>query len=264
MIIIGYLAAILIGVSLGLIGGGGSILTLPAMVYLFGLSPLAATSYSLFVVGSTSLVGAYINFRKGLISIKTGLLFGSISIVTVYTIRKWVLPAIPDNLFQVGDIVITKAAATMVFFALLMLFAAVKMIRGQKKVASIASIDRSNWRSVTAYGVLIGLLTGLLGIGGGFILIPTLVLLVKIPMKKAIGTSLFIIALNAFIGFVGDQGHTFINWPFLLIITLIAIAGMFAGTMVGQRIAGEKLKQGFGWSIALIGSFILLKELLLL
>src|SRR6476660_3971842 len=185
----GYIAAAFIGISLGLIGGGGSILTVPVMVYLFGLQPLLATSYSLFVVGSTSLVGAFNNFRKGLINVKAALLFGASSIATVFLTRKFLVPAIPKNIATINNLTITEPLLTMVLFAMLMLVASISMIRNKKvAVEEKECRDCIRFGKLVFYGIAIGIVTGLLGAGGGFLLIPALVILLKLPMKKAIGT----------------------------------------------------------------------------
>ena len=261
---IGYLASLIIGISLGLIGGGGSILTVPVMVYLFGLQPLLATSYSLFVVGSTSLVGAYNNFRKGLVNVKATLLFGASSIVTVFLTRKFLVPAIPKDIVTVGNVAITESLLTMVLFAVLMLVASISMIRNKKvAVEEKECRDCVRFSKLVIYGIVIGLVTGLLGAGGGFLLIPALVLLLKLPMKKAIGTSLAIIALNSLIGFTGDLGHFSIDWFFLFKITTIAVAGIFIGGALSKKIPGDKLKKGFGWFVLVMGVYIIVKETLL-
>lgn len=231
MEIFAYLCSALIGISLGLIGGGGSIMTVPVLVYLFGASPLLATSYSLFIVGSTSLVGAINNHRKGLVDIKTALLFGLGSITTVFLTRKFLIPLIPARIARFGNFELTDNLLTMVLFAVLMVMAASAMINsGAKQETHKTTGEKArNLPKLLGYGIAIGLATGILGAGGGFLLIPALVLLVGLPMKKAIGTSLLIIALNSLIGFTGDLGHFSINWSFLLRITLIAVAGIFIG-----------------------------------
>lgn len=261
----GYIAALFIGISLGLIGGGGSILTVPVMVYLFGVSPLLATSYSLFIVGSTSLIGAASNLRKGLVQVKTALLFGTTSITTVFLTRKFIIPAIPKSFGHIGGFEITESIVTMVLFAILMVVAAVAMIKNGSEADCKPGEDKkhTSMLKLLMYGVLIGLVTGLLGAGGGFLLIPTLVLLLKLPMKEAVGTSLFIIALNSLIGFLGDLGHFAIDWQFLLIITAIAIAGILLGGLLSKKIQGEKLKKGFGWFVLVMGTYIIVKELFL-
>lgn len=257
----GYIASLFIGVSLGLIGGGGSILTVPVLVYLFAISPTIAISYSLFIVGFTSLVGACNNYRKGLVDLKTVLLFGSSSITVVFIARKFIIPFLPDVFFKIGSVNVTHALFVMVVFAILMLAASVSMIKN-KKVEAEASA-KSSPMLLVFYGVLIGLVTGFLGAGGGFLLIPALVILMKLPMKEAIGTSLLIIALNSLIGFLGDIGRHPIDWPFISIISAIAIAGIFIGGYFNQKVDSNKLKKGFGWFVLVIGMYILVKEIFL-
>ncbi len=264
MEVTGYFLAALVGVSLGLIGGGGSILTVPILVYLMGLHPLLATSYSLFIVGSTALAGAANNYRKGFVNIKTALLFGIASISTVFIIRKFLLPVIPEILYSNKNFTISQSVATMVLFGILMLLASISMIKGKedKLILKAAGEQNGNWAiKLILYGILIGLATGFLGAGGGFLVIPTLVILLKMPMKEAVGTSLLIIALNSLIGFSGDLGHFIINWKLLISITLIAIAGIFIGGYLSKKIEGHKLKKAFGWFVLTMGIFILVKEI---
>ena len=262
MQILGYFASLLIGISLGMIGGGGSILTVPVLVYMFGISPVLSTSYSLFVVGSTSLVGAFNNYRKGFVNIKTALLFGLSSITTVFLTRKFLIPHIPQTLGSIGNFKITQSLVIMVLFAILMVAASLSMIKSKKEETNNITVENKkiNLPKLLSYGITIGLATGFLGAGGGFLLIPTLVLLVKLPMKEAIGTSLFIIALNSLIGFTGDLGHFTIDWFFLFKITCIAIAGIFIGGFMSKKISGDKLKKGFGWFVLVMGIYIIVKE----
>lgn len=262
MQIAGYIASLFIGISLGLIGGGGSILTVPVLVYLFGVNPVLATSYSLFVVGSTSLIGAISSYRKNLVRVQVALLFGLSSIATVFLTRKFLLPLIPEHLFTIGGLVITHALVTMVLFAALMIMAARAMIKTSVAPSSTRPTKNDRLLTLLSYGVLVGLATGLLGAGGGFLLIPALVLFVGLPMKEAVGTSLLIIALNSLAGFTGDVGHFSINWLFLSLITLVAIAGILLGGFFGKQINGAKLKTGFGWFVLVMALFILLKEFL--
>jgi uncharacterized membrane protein YfcA len=261
MEIVGYIASLLIGVSLGLIGGGGSILTVPVLVYLFGLQPLVATSYSLFVVGSTSLIGAINNFKKGLVNIKAALLFGSASIATVFITRKFFVPLIPKEIITIKGVDITESVLVMVLFAFLMLLSSLSMIKSRKVETEQTECKTYRFTKLLGYGVVIGLVTGLLGAGGGFLLIPALVFLLKMPMKKAIGTSLLIIALNSLIGFTGDIGHFSIDWVLLLKITAIAVTGILIGGAIGKKLHGDKLKKGFGWFVLAMGIFILIKEI---
>lgn len=262
MEIFGYAASLLIGISLGLIGGGGSILTVPVLVYLFGLSPTLGISYSLFVVGFTSLIGAFNNYRKGLVNFKTALLFGTSSISTVFITRKFIIPHVPDVFFNIGSFLVTQALFVMVVFGILMLAASISMIRNKKTTVDESSASKKKPMLLVVYGILIGLVTGFLGAGGGFLLIPALVILMKLPMKEAIGTSLLIISLNSLIGFVGDIGRHPIDWKFLSIVTAIAISGVIAGGFFNEKVNAEKLKKGFGWFVLIMGIYILTRELL--
>ncbi len=263
--IAGYIASLFIGISLGLIGGGGSILTVPVLVYLFSINPVLSTSYSLFIVGSTSLIGAINNYRKDLVKVKIALLFGISSITTVFLTRKFVIPHIPENLFTIGNYTISHALITMVLFAGLMIMAAKAMIQNGNSEVNENEKDfrKINLPKLLSYGIAVGLATGILGAGGGFLLIPTLVIFVGLPMKEAVGTSLLIIALNSLIGFTGDLGHFTIDWLFLLKITSIAIAGIFIGGYFAKKINGDKLKKAFGWFVLLMGIYIIVKEILL-
>ena len=255
----GYIAAFFIGISLGLIGGGGSILTLPVLVYLFGIAPLQAISYSLFVVGTTSLAGAINNYRKGLVHLKTAFLFGITSVLTVFITRKFIIPVVPDTI-QYGSFSITFSLLTLLLFAGLMILASIQMIRGRKEIKNDVAPSHKVF-TLSLYGLGIGLITGFLGAGGGFLLIPALALLLRLPMKTAVGTSLLIIAMNSLIGFLGDSGQYKIDWTLLLLITAIAIAGVFIGGRIGNRIPGEKLKKGFGWFVLSMSIYIIVTEL---
>ena len=263
MEIIGFILAALVGVSLGLIGGGGSILTVPILVYLIGINPILATSYSLFIVGTTSMIGTFINYRKGYVDIKTAILFGLSSITTVFITRKFILPHIPPIIYKNEHFHITQSMATMVLFALLMLSASIAMINSSKENKRQIINNSGNNKSaiLLIYGIFIGLATGLLGAGGGFLIIPALVFILKMPMKEAIGTSLLIIALNSLIGFTGDLGHFIINWKLLIFITCLAITGIFVGGAIAKKIEGEKLKKIFGWFVLNMGLYILIKEI---
>ncbi|MFN8152841.1 MAG: sulfite exporter TauE/SafE family protein [Bacteroidia bacterium] len=262
--IFGYFSSALIGISLGLIGGGGSILTVPVLVYLFHTDAVLATSYSLFIVGSTSLVGAIPKFRDGLIDFKTALVFGLPSIVAVYMTRLWLVPAIPAEVMKVGGLVITKSLFMLLLFAVLMVAAAYSMIRSNGKAKPSVPRDQRtyNYPVILLEGVVVGTLTGLVGAGGGFLIIPALVLLSGLPMKEAVGTSLLIIAAKSLFGFMGDLGHYELNWTLLLTVTGIAIAGIFIGNMLTKKFEGEKLKKGFGWFVLVTGIYIIIKELM--
>ena len=261
MEIIGYIASILVGVVLGLLGGGGSILSIPILVYLFGIEPVMASAYSLFIVGMTSFVGAIPKYREHLINLKTGFIFGIPSIITIFSTRKWIVPAIPDILFQVGEFELTKRGLLLGLFALLMVLASFSLLRKKKEIVS--STQRFRTFLVIIEGTLIGFLTGLVGAGGGFLIIPALVFLTGLPFKTAVGTSLFIIAINSLVGFVGDLINYEIDWFFLLSITLLAVLGILAGNFLSRRILSFYLRKAFGWITLLMGCWILLREFFL-
>jgi uncharacterized membrane protein YfcA len=264
MEIIGYLASALIGISLGLIGGGGSILTIPVLVYLLGVNAIDATAYSLFIVGATALVGAYPKYRQGLVNVKTAIIFGIPSIIAVFISRKLLVPAIPSTLFSIGSLVITKSILMMLLFAVLMVFAAVSMIKNQKVASTQTETKQKHYNPlILLEGVKVGILTGLVGAGGGFLIIPALVIFTGLPMKVAVGTSLLIIASNSLIGFIGDFGHFQMNWSILFSVTGIAIIGIFIGNYLSLKIDGAKLKKGFGWFVLIMGIYIIIKELFL-
>lgn len=262
IVIIGFAAAILIGVSLGLIGGGGSILTVPVLVYILGIDPVLATAYSLFVVGSTSLVGAGTYMKKGLVNYKTALVFAIPSFIAVFLTRKFLVPALPDPLFSIGEAMITKNIGIMVFFALIMLAASYSMIRGKKGESKEEEEVKFNLPMIALEGSVVGVITGIVGAGGGFLIIPALVLLAKLPMKMAVGTSLLIIAAKSLIGFLGDLSSQTIDWQLLLIFTGLSIVGIFIGSALSKKINEKVLKTGFGWFVLLMGFYIITKELL--
>lgn len=260
--ILGYFGALLIGLVLGLIGGGGSILTVPVLVYLFSVSPVTATAYSLFVVGSSSLVGAGRNLQKKRVGFHTALAFAIPAVISVFCTRKFIVPAIPEVILRMDQLVITKDVGIMILFAVLMLIASFSMILDREKLLEEKKEESGPWYGLLVpLGFLTGLVTGLVGAGGGFIIIPILVLLAGLPMKKAVGTSLFIIALNSLIGFLGDLGHQKIDWPFLLVFTGLAVIGIFVGVYLNRFVDGKKLKKGFGWFVLVMGIYILWKEL---
>jgi uncharacterized protein len=262
MEIIGYLASIVMGLTLGLVGGGGSILTVPILVYLFDVDPVLSTAYSLFVVGLTSAVGSVSHFKSGNVHLKTALIFGIPSIIAVYSIRKFVMPIIPDPVFSMGSIEVTKSLAVLVLFAVLMLVASITMIRKPLVRDEEASEINYNYPLIFVEGIVVGSITGLVGAGGGFLIIPALVLLAGLPMKQAVGTSLVIIALKSLIGFTGDLGGVLvIDYKFMLIFSLFAMIGILIGSYLTRFISNEKLKPAFGWFVLVMGIYILLKEL---
>jgi uncharacterized protein len=261
--IFGLIGALVIGIVLGLIGGGGSILTVPILVYLLAINPVLATAYSLFVVGVTAAVGAIRNIQKKLVDLKTAFVFAVPAFIAVYTTRKFIVPAIPEELFTIGDFLVSKNFGIMVFFAIIMLLASYSMIRKKKDVEEVEEKPKFNYPLIVGEGFGVGIITGLVGAGGGFLIIPALVILAKLPMKKAVATSLLIIAIKSLIGFIGDVENLVIDWAFLLTFTGLSVVGIFIGIYLNQFIQGNKLKKAFGWFVLLMAIYILLKETVL-
>lgn len=262
MEILGYLASIFIGISLGLIGGGGSILTVPVLVYLFAVQPVQATALSLFIVGLTSAVGAINYFKQNLVDTKTTILFGIPSIIAVYLTRKWIVPSIPNEIFKIGNFQFTKSLFLMLLFALLMILASYSMIKPSKKNHDKPKKELSPLlKNLIPFleGSVVGVLTGLVGAGGGFLIIPALVVVAGLEMKVAIGSSLVIIALKSLLGFLGENLNE-IPWAFLSIISGFSILGIFIGTYLSKKIDGNQLKPAFGYFVLVMGIFIIVKE----
>lgn len=265
MELLGYVAALLMGLSLGLIGGGGSILTVPILVYLFKIDPVSSTAYSLFIVGLTALVGGFTYLKKGDVDIKTGFLFATPSFIGVYLTRAFVVPSIPEQLFGFMNFQMTKSLLVMLVFAVLMVVASLSMIRGRKKSgakkANLSPLQRS--LLIVVEGLVVGGITGFVGAGGGFLIIPALVLLVGLPMKIAVGTSLMIIAVKSLIGFIGDLQHGItLDWPLLFSIVGLAVVGLAIGVVLSPRVKEDRLKVGFGWFVLIMGTGILLDQIL--
>ena len=266
MELFGYVAAVFIGLILGLIGGGGSILTVPVLVYLFHVNPTLGTGYSLFIVGSTSLIGVFSKMKQKEVDVKTALVFGLPSMIAVFLTRKWILPTIPDLIYSSEHLILTKSNAMLVLFSILMLFAAFKMLIGQT-TAQEQEQRAFQWNSypLMLQGLIVGLLTGFVGVGGGFLIVPALVMFSKLPMKLAIGTSLLIISVNSLVGFTGDvwsQGGK-MDWSFLSLITLLSILGILIGGQLSKRMETKILRKGFAWFVLLMSIFIFVKEVFL-
>ena len=260
--IIDYFCAILIGILLGLTGGGGSILTVPVLVYIIHLNPIIASAYSLFIVGVTSSFGSFINFKKRNIVLKTGLLFALPSLISVYITRKFIVHSIPEVLFENSTFIITKNVFLMVLFAVIMFFAAISMLKTPKKIDKDAIEKEKNLFLIIVQIFCVGILIGLIGAGGGFLIIPALFHFAKLPIKKAIGTSLFIIAINSLIGFTGDVQNINVDWNFLFRFAAVAMFGIFVGIYLNRLINEKTLKKTFGWFVLIMAVFILTKELI--
>ena len=259
MELIGYLVSILIGISLGLIGSGGSILTVPLLVYFFQVSPLLATTYSLAIVGLSSIAGVISRIKQKLVDIKTIFIFGIPSIIGVFSSRKFILPAIPEQMYESAHFMLTKGHFIMLFFATLMLLAALSMIIGKNKEEQEGVLPVYGF-SLMLVGFCEGSLTGIVGAGGGFLIIPALVLLAKLPMKRAIATSLVIISIKSLVGFTGDLLHTSVDWSFLSKIILLATVGIITGNYLNKKMEGAKLKKGFGFFVLAMAIIILIEQ----
>jgi len=266
MEILGFIAAVIIGITLGLIGAGGSILTVPVMVYLLRISPVLATSYSLFVVGISALIGSVGYMKNGLMNYRTAVVFGLPSLVGVFVSRKFLMPAIPEKLFDLGQLVVTRDIGIMVLFAILMIAASISMIKKQKviRIDEFEKVQKYRYGLIVVEGIVVGMLAGLVGSGGGFLIIPALVILAGEPMKKAIGTSLVIISVNSLTGFSGDMlNHITVNWNFLLLFSLFAVAGILLGTYLSKFISGDRLRPVFGWLVLVVGVYIIASEIVI-
>ncbi|MBL6990798.1 MAG: sulfite exporter TauE/SafE family protein [Bacteriovoracaceae bacterium] len=259
MEIIGFAGVVLMGLVLGLVGGGGSIMTVPILVYLFNQSPSTATAYSLFIVGLSASVASISYFKKKQIDFKVGFIFAVPAFIGVYITRKFLLPALPETLLTIESYSLTKDGAIMLLFVIAMLLSSISMIKGrkdtQKKEVSL------NPLFIGTEGIVVGIATGMIGAGGGFLIIPALVVLAGLEMKIAVGTSLMIISIKSLIGFIGDvQVMPNIDWSFLLNISLLSFVGIFVGTLISSKVKGSQLKRGFGYFVLLMGAAILFKE----
>ncbi len=245
---------------LGLIGGGGSILTVPLLVYLLGYNPVVATAYSLFVVGTSSAAGVIQKAKKQLVDFKTGLSFVFPSFLAVYVSRRYIVPALPDELLNIGTFSISREMGLMVFFALIMFMSSMAMIFSRKKEPG-PDHKKPPYYLVFLQGVIIGLVTGIIGAGGGFLYVPALVFWSGLPMKRAVGTSLVIIAFNSLVGFLGDVQTLEIEWSFLLLFSLMTIVGVLIGGLLSKRVSNKSLKKGFGWFTLAMSIYIVYREL---
>jgi len=258
----GFAATILAGATMGLIGGGGSILTVPILVYLLEIPPVLATGYSLFVVGLSALVGSVNYFKLGLVNLKAGTIFAIPAFVGVFLARKFLVPALPVEIFNLGNLVVGRDLIVMGVFATVMILASVSMIRGGSESEQEGELQ-FNYPMIALEGLIVGAVTGFVGAGGGFLIIPALVVLAKLPMKQAVGTSLMIIAVKSLFGFLGDLGNQSIEWGFLALFSLLSIIGIYLGTYLSRFVSSAKLKPGFGWFVLIMGLFILAKETIL-
>lgn len=261
MQILPYIGLIFMGLIIGLMGSGGSIITIPILVYGFKIAPIMATTYSLLIVGVTSTVGAVSYVKKKQYSYKIALLFVLPSLISVFITRYWLVPAIPDMILLPGNVPISKDHLTMLIFALFMLAACYSMLTGKIHQPNQSLGIKHYYGWIPVEGIIIGLVTGLTGAGGGFLIIPSLVILNKMPMKKAVGTSLLIVAINSLVGFMSDPQNDIIDPKVILLAIVFTILGVMSGSKINNSIQPEKLKPAFGWFILIVGLVILYNEL---
>jgi len=268
MEIVGFGIAIIIGLTLGLMGGGGSILTVPALVYVLSYDAKTATAYSLFIVGVSSLVGAIQFMKQKLIDFKTVAIFAAPAMVAVFLTRAFIVPLIPYQLFSIRSYAISGDMGILVLFALIMIGSAISMIRGKNETNEDLQQIKYNYPMIFIEGIVVGLITGIVGAGGGFLIIPALVLLARLPMKLAIGTSLMIIAIKSIIGFMGDVFNpeigngAGIDWKFLAMFSGFAIVGILIGAAFNKKVSSMKLKKAFGWFVLIAGTFMLTERII--
>lgn len=251
--------ALAMGIILGLTGGGGSILTVPVLVYIVGLNPVVATAYSLFIVGITSAFGTIKNYRKGVVDVKKALFFAVPSLIAIYSTRKFIVPAIPEVIFDNDLFPITRDFFLMTLFGTVMLMASSAMLRD--KTLPEKTDEAPNLFFTILKIFAIGILIGLIGAGGGFLIIPALYYVARLPMRRAIGTSLFIIAINSLIGFTGDIGNFEIDWMFLLKFSTMSVSGIFIGIYLSKFLDENKLKRMFGFFVLVMALVILGREI---
>ena len=261
--LIGYLAIFVMGVTLGVIGAGGSILTVPILVYLFSISPTLATAYSLVLVGSTALTGGIRHILHGSFDREAFLVFGLPSVVSVYVSRRFLLPAIPESLGTIGGVEVTRDGLIMIVFSSLMLVAAVLMIRGRREAnPAMPGASKPHRMIAACEGLVVGGITGIVGAGGGFLIVPVMMWGLKLPIRVAVSTSLLVIAAKSLIGFIGDlQGTQIIDWTFLLGLLILSSFGILTGVQLGKKIPTTHLQRGFGWFVLATGILIIIREL---
>lgn len=258
MELVGYLALICIGIVLAVIGGGGSMLSVPILVYLFSLDIVTASSYSLFIVGTTSLLGVWLKQKEQRIDLRSGLIFCASSMVAIFSTRKWIMHWVPETIMFDDHLLITKRALILGIFSLLAVTASLIVL--MKKNWSPRGSGEQRLEFLLPVGLVTGFLAGVVGVGGGFLILPALLIFARLPFKIAVGTTLLVIGLNSLLGFLGDVMNYAINWSFLLAITGMAAVGMLLGNFYSSRIPVYYLRLSFGWMMLIIAIGILVKE----
>jgi uncharacterized membrane protein YfcA len=264
MFIAGLLASFFMGTVLSFLGAGGSILTLPILVYLFQIDIIQATTYSLLLVGLTAVFGCVASFKDKLIDFKTGIIFGIPSIIGVVLARKIVLPFLPDQIL-VRNFILEKSFLIMILFAVLMLVSSSLMIRDRKPVLSKTNDKNVYERNIIIIleGLIVGQLTGFVGAGGGFLIIPALVLLTGLSMNIAVATSLFIIAIKSLMGYLSDVIDGFqTDWMFVFYVCLFTLVGVFFGRILSKKVSDKQTKKLFGYMTLIISFIIIIEQLI--
>ncbi len=260
----GCAISVLIGISLGLIGGGGSILTVPVFVYIYKIDPILSATYSLFVVGVSSFTISIRSLIKKNIDYKTLIYFGIPSTLSIFIVRRLIVNQIPLS-FILLDIKLLRSSVFMILFAMLMFVAAIQMTRNKKESSSTfnkLNTDGNKKMRIIVVGCCVGIITGLLGVGGGFIIMPSLISVLHLNIRKAIGTTLIIIAINSSFGFLTTVSRQPIDWYLLLVFSSGSIAGIFIGSYLSDKISGAALKKIFGCFVLFISMWIFLKEII--
>ena len=261
-LILGYLGAVATGLILGIMGGGGALLSIPVLVYFFHIPASVATGYSLFLIGITATSGAVQNIRKQLVDYNSVLYYGLPSVIAVYAMRRVVMPAIPEDIFTLGSFTLDKNHLILLLLTTVMFTAGYKMITAQPEEEAKNQTAEIDYLKLILFAILIGAFLGLVGAGGGFLMVPALVYFAHLPMRKALGTSLVLVAANSFIGFLGDvHSNPNMDWKFLFQFSLFSIAGVFVGSYLQRHIHSAQLKKYFGWFVLLVAVLIVVKEL---
>lgn len=259
MEVLGYVAMVCVGIVLGSVGSGGSMLAIPILVYMFSQDAEAASAYSLFLVGVTSLTGAVLKQKEQFVAVRAALMFGLPSISATFVTRKWIVSRVPDRIWEVGSFQITKGDMLLFLLGSLMIASSLMMMRDS---SVNASVSRPRFGYLIPAGLAIGFLSGIVGIGGGFLILPAMVLLGGLSVRTAMGTTLLMIALNSLLGFCGDVFNHAINWYFLFSITGLAVFGMVLGVWADKKIASSfSAGKAFAWFTLLAGVVILVREL---
>jgi uncharacterized membrane protein YfcA len=259
-----FIASLGIGLSLGFMGAGGSILTIPVFVYVLKKDPLSSGVYSMFVVGMSSMAGTVQSIFNKLVDFKVAITFGLPSVAGVLVARKLIFPLIPEQLFSIGTFCVSKSMLFMLCLSFMMCFSALRMLKpGVSNDDKREVLEMPATALLLLRGFIVGNITGLLGIGGGFLIVPALYFLAKLPVKTAIGTALVIITINSLFGFLTSYGSMDLDWFLLVKFSLGAIIGIVIGTRLSQKIPGAYLKKIFGWFVLSISFYIAYKEFFL-